>query len=68
MQMAVLKSDVKRITLSMPKSFLKDLDLHLKNFALTDRSRWILDAAKEKLAQEKILLTEIKEEKRENDK
>lgn len=61
--MAVLKSDVQRVTLSIPKAFLKDLDLHLKNFALTDRSRWILEAAKEKLAQEKILLTEIKEER-----
>jgi len=60
--MAVLKGDVKRVTVSMPKSFLRDLDSHLKNFALTDRSRWLLDAAKEKLAQEKILLTEIKKE------
>ena len=59
--MAVLKGDVKRVTVSIPKSFLRDLDSHLKNFALTDRSRWLLDAAKEKLAQEKILLTEIKE-------
>jgi metal-responsive CopG/Arc/MetJ family transcriptional regulator len=65
--MAVLKSEVKRVTVSMPKSFLRDLDLHLKNFALTDRSRWILDAAKEKLAQEKILLTEIREEKDKDD-
>lgn len=60
--MAVLKGDVKRVTVSMPKSFLRDLDSHLKNFALTDRSRWLLDAAKEKLAQEKILLTEIEKE------
>lgn len=60
--MAVLKGDIQRITLSIPKSFLKDLDSHLKNFALTDRSRWILEAAKEKLAQEKMLLTEMKEE------
>jgi len=63
--MAVLKGDVKRVTVSMPKSFLRDLDSHLKNFALTDRSRWLLDAAKEKLAQEKILLSEIKEGKNE---
>ena len=61
--MAVLRGDVQRVTLSIPKSFLKDLGSHLKNFALTDRSRWLLEAAKEKLAQEKILLTEIKEEK-----
>lgn len=61
--MAVLRGDVQRVTVSIPKSFLRDLDSHLKNFALTDRSRWLLEAAKEKLAQEKILLTEIKEEK-----
>lgn len=60
--MAVLKSDVKRVMVSMPKSFLKDLDTHLKNFALTDRSRWILEASKEKLAQEKVLLNEMKEQ------
>jgi len=60
--MAVLKGDVQRVTVTMPKSFLKDLDAHLKNFALTDRSRWILEAAKEKLAQEKVQLTEMKEE------
>lgn len=66
--MAVLKTDVKRVTISMPKTFLKDLDAHLKNFALTDRSRWLLDAAKEKLAQEKILLSEIREEQEEKDK
>ena len=60
--MAILKTDVKRITLSIPKSFLSDLDNHLKNFALTDRSRWILDAAKEKLSQEKILLNDMREE------
>ncbi len=66
--MAVLKSDVKRITISIPKSFLRDLDLHLKNFALTDRGRWILEAAKEKMAQEKMMLTEIQEEKEEDNK
>ena len=51
--MAVLKGDIKRVTVSIPKSFLKDLDSHLKNFALTDRSRWLFEAAKEKLSQEK---------------
>jgi metal-responsive CopG/Arc/MetJ family transcriptional regulator len=61
--MAILKGDVQRVTISMPKPFIKDLDTHLKNFALTDRSRWILEAAKEKLAQEKILLVELKENK-----
>lgn len=60
--MAVLKSDVQRVTVSIPKSFLKDLDTHLKNFALTDRSRWILEAAKEKLAQEKMQLIEMKQQ------
>lgn len=64
--MAVLKSDVKRVTVSMPKSFLRDLDLHLKNFALTDRGRWLLEAAKEKMAQEKMMLTEIQGEKEED--
>ena len=63
--MAILKGDVTRVNVSMPKSFLRDLEVHLKNFALTDRGRWILEAAKEKLAQEKILLTEIQEQ---NDK
>jgi metal-responsive CopG/Arc/MetJ family transcriptional regulator len=51
--------------ISMPKSFLKDLDTHLQNFALTDRSRWILEAAKEKLSQEKVLLNEITENNKE---
>ena len=60
--MAILKTDLKRITVSMPNTFLKDLDAHLNNFALTDRSRWLLEAAKEKLSQEKILLSEMKEE------
>ena len=43
--MAVLRGDVQRVTVSIPKSFLRDLDSHLKNFALTDRSRWLLEAA-----------------------
>lgn len=63
--MAILKHEVKRVMISMPKSFLKDLDTHLQNFALTDRSRWILEAAKEKLAQEKVLLNEITENNKE---
>ena len=65
--MAVLRSDVKRVTISVPKSFLRDLDTHLKNFALTDRSKWILEAAKEKIAQERILLTEIQDSKEQNE-
>jgi metal-responsive CopG/Arc/MetJ family transcriptional regulator len=65
--MAVLRGDVKRVTISVPKSFLRDLDAHLKNFALTDRSKWLLEAAKEKIAQEKILLTEIKEGKEQDE-
>ena len=50
---AVLKGDAQRVTLSIPKSFLKDVDSRLKKFALTDSSRWLLEAAKKKLAQEK---------------
>ena len=65
--MAVLRGDVKRVTISVPKSFLRNLDAHLKNFALTDRSKWLLEAAKEKIAQEKILLTEIKEGKEQDE-
>ena len=65
--MAVLRGDVKRVTISVPKSFLRDFDAHLKNFALTDRSKWLLEAAKEKIAQEKILLTEIKEGKEQDE-
>jgi metal-responsive CopG/Arc/MetJ family transcriptional regulator len=60
--MAVLKADIKRITMSVPKSFLKDLDTHLKNFA-TDRSRWLLEAAREKIAREKLILSELEQEK-----
>ena len=63
--MAVLKSDIKRITITVPKQFLKDLDNHLKNYALTDRSRWMIEAAKEKMAKEKQILSDIEEE--END-
>lgn len=58
--MTVLKADVKRITLTVPKQFLLELDQHVNNFALTDRSRWLLDAAKEKMAKEKVILDEIK--------
>ena len=57
--MSVLKTEVKRVTVTMPKPFLRDLDSHLKKFALTDRSRWLLEAAKEKLSQEKLQLNEI---------
>lgn len=60
--MAVLKSDVKRITLTMPKHFLSELDEHINNFALTDRSRWFIEAAKEKMAKEKEMLFEIESE------
>ena len=66
--MAVLKTDTKRIASSVQKSFLSDLDNHLKNFALTDRSRWILDAAEEKLSQEKTQLHEMREENENTDK
>lgn len=60
--MAVLKNDVKRVTLTVPKQFLSELDEHINNFALTDRSRWIIEAAKEKMAKEKVLLSEIQSE------
>jgi metal-responsive CopG/Arc/MetJ family transcriptional regulator len=60
--MAILKSEVKRISISMPKSFLKNLDDHLANFALTDRSRWLIEAAREKMAKEKVSLSEMEEE------
>lgn len=56
--MAVLKTDVKRMTISVPKSFANDLEQHLKNYALTDKSRWMLDAAREKMAKEKQVLSE----------
>lgn len=56
--MAVLKNDVKRMTISVPKSFANDLEQHLKNYALTDKSRWMLDAGREKLAKEKQVLSE----------
>ncbi len=57
--MAVLKSDVKRITLTVPNQFLLELDEHINNFALTNRSRWLVEAAKEKMAKEKVILSEI---------
>lgn len=57
--MAVLKSDVKRITLTVPNQFLSELDEHVNNFAFTNRSTWLLDAAKEKMAKEKQILSEI---------
>jgi metal-responsive CopG/Arc/MetJ family transcriptional regulator len=57
--MAVLKKDLKRVTVSMPSDFLTQLNKHLKNFALTDRSSWLIDAAREKMAKEKEMLIEI---------
>jgi metal-responsive CopG/Arc/MetJ family transcriptional regulator len=49
--------------MSVPKKFLNELDKHLENFALTDRSRWVLEAAIEKMAREKLMLSEIEDEK-----
>ena len=46
--MAVLKKDLKRVTISVPMDFLGQLNKHLKNFALTDRSSWLIEAAQEK--------------------
>lgn len=56
--MAILRRDMKRITLAMSKQFLTELDAHLKHFA-TDRSMWLREAAREKLAKEKVMLNEI---------
>jgi len=56
--MAVLKKDIKRVAISMPKDFLDDLNKHLKNFALTERSAWLIEAAREKMAKEKQMLVE----------
>jgi metal-responsive CopG/Arc/MetJ family transcriptional regulator len=63
--MAVLKSEIKRISITASKQFLKDLDDHLQNYAVTDRGRWMIEAAKEKMAKEKEILSEINAE--END-
>ena len=57
--MAVLKKDLKRVTISMPVDFLEQLNKHLKNFALTDRSSWLIEASREKMAKEKQMLSEI---------
>ncbi len=62
--MAVLKNEIKRISITASKQFLKDLDDHLKNYALTDRGRWLIEAAKEKMAKEKEILSEIAEEEK----
>lgn len=61
--MAVLKNDIKRISITIPKMFLNDLDKHLENFALTDRGRWLFEAAREKIAREKLMLSEIEDER-----
>lgn len=62
--MAVLKKDLKRVTISVPMDFLNQLNKHLKNFALTDRSSWLIEAAREKMAKEKQMLSEIEEKER----
>ena len=36
----------------MPKNFLDEFNKHLKNFALTERSLWIIDAMREKMSKE----------------
>lgn len=56
--MAILKKDLKKITVSMPHSLLAELKKHLKNFALTDRSTWLIEAVMEKMAKEKQMLKE----------
>jgi metal-responsive CopG/Arc/MetJ family transcriptional regulator len=60
--MAILKKDVKRLTIQISKTFLEEIDAHLDNYALTSRGQWILDAVREKLAKEKQLLSEIEED------
>jgi metal-responsive CopG/Arc/MetJ family transcriptional regulator len=60
--MAVLKGDVKKITLTVPKQFLSTLDEHINNFALTNRGKWIVEASIEKMAKEKTMLDEINED------
>lgn len=65
--MAILKSEVRRVTMSMPNTFLKNLDEHLKKFALTDRSRWLIDAAREKMAKEIQVISDMEEESENED-
>ena len=60
--MAILKKDVKKITISISKDFSDELTEHLKNFALTNRGQWIVEAAKERMAKEKQMLSELDEE------
>jgi|GEM_PF-2582231 len=63
--MAVFKKDLRRITISADRMFIESLDKHLKNFALTDRSRWFVEAGREKMAKEKLMLSEMEEEEEE---
>lgn len=62
--MALLKSEVQRITFSIPKDLLKDLDEHIKHFAFGVRSQWLTEAIREKLGREK---TFIMSREKEND-
>ena len=59
--MAVLKKDLKRVSILMPADFLNQLNKHLKNFALTDRSSWMLEASREKMGKEKQMLSEMED-------
>ena len=56
--MSVLKKDIKRITISLPKNFLDELNNHLKKFALIDRSTWAIGAIREKMAKEKQMMAD----------
>lgn len=58
--MSILKKDIKRITMSISKNSLKELNAHLKNFALIDRSLWILGAIEEKMGRERQLIKKNK--------
>ena len=53
--MAVFKKDLRRITISADRMFIESLDKHLKNFALTDRSRWFVEAGRERCSKKPVL-------------
>lgn len=60
--MSVLKKDIKRMAILVPKNLLEELKKHLSNFALTDRSSWIIEAIREKIAKEKQMLADSDED------
>ena len=54
--MALLKSDVQRVSIALPKDLLKDLDKHIKSFAFGVRSQWLIEAIREKMGREKTFM------------